>query len=140
MKDIRPALRTLLLSDATINSLVGGSRIWSVLLPQGQRSPSLVFRRITDFSDNHMNGDSGLQQTFMQIDAFATSHDGSVSLADAVHDLLSGFYGVVEYGSNSPPDFVQFQGIFQSNGRDLFDDPTQMFHMSRDYRIFYGDR
>ena len=40
--------------------------------------------------------------------------DGSVSLADAVHDLLSGFRGVVEYGSNSPPDFVKFQGIFHS--------------------------
>ncbi len=140
MKDIRPALHALLLGDPTINSFVGGSRIHPVLLPQGQREPSLVYRRINDFSDNHMRGDSGLQQTFMQIDSFAMTHSQAVDLADAVHDRLSGFYGIIEYGSGSPQESFQFQGIFQSNGRDLFDEEAELYHMSRDYRMFYAER
>ena len=136
MKDIRGVLRTLLLSDATINNLVGGTRIYWVSLQQGQKSPSIVCRRIFDVSDNHMQGDSGLHNALIQIESLATTHDGSVNLADAAHDLLSGFRGVVEY--NSMP--VDIQGIFHSGGRDLFDEPTQLYDMQRDYRVFFGDR
>ena len=139
MKDIRIAFRALVLSDPTVNSLCGG-RMFTVNLPEGERSPSLVYFRITDFSDYHMQGDSGLQRIFMQLDSWATKHDASVNLADAAHDAISGFRGRAVFSGNSPADFVDIRGIFQTNGRDLFDDTVQMFRMSRDYQIAYAER
>lgn len=141
MKDIRLAIRTLLLADPAVNSLVGGKRIYPVQLLEGVRDPSIVFGRITDISDYHMLGDSGLQQTFMQINAFANKHDLSVNLADATHDAISGFRGTVIYDAgSSPPGFIEVQGIFHIGGRDLHDDTVQLFNMSRDYQIAFADR
>lgn len=139
MKDIRLAFRSLLLADPTVNALCGG-RCFPVNLPQDQRSPSLVYLRITDFSDYHMLGDSGLQHVFMQVDSWADKHDSSVNLADAAHDAISGFRGRAIYGSNSPQDFIDVRGIFQTNGRDLYDNTVQLFRMSRDYQIAYAER
>jgi hypothetical protein len=135
MKDIRIAFRTLLLADATVNGLCAG-RVYPVELPQNMRSPSLVYFRIFDVSDYHMLGDSGLQRISMQLSSWADKHDLSVNLADAAHDALSGFKGRVVYAG----DFIDVRGIFQSNGRDLFDDVTQMYHMSRDYTVSYAER
>ena len=140
MKDIRLAFRALLLADPTVNSLVGGTRVYPVRPPQTQRAPSLVYLRIIDFSDYNMLGNSGLQRTSMQLDAWADTHDASVQLADAAHDAISGFRGRAVYGSNSPQDYVDIRGIFQNIGRDLTDDLTQMFRMSRDYTIAYAER
>jgi hypothetical protein len=136
MKDIRLAFRQILLDDPTVASLSGG-RIYPVNLPQGVRAPSLVYFRITDFSDYHMLGDSGLQRVFMQLDTWADKHDATVNLADAAHDALSGVSGRIGLGGNSPTDFVDVRGIFQSNGRDLYDTTTQLFRMSRDYQVAY---
>ena len=133
MKDIRLAFRTLVLSDPIVNSLCGG-RMYTVQLEQNQRSPSLVYLRVFGFSDYHMLGDSGLRRVSMQLDAWATKHDASVSLADAAYDAISGFRGRVEYSS----DYIDIRGSFESNERDLFDDVTQMYRMSRDYTIFYA--
>jgi hypothetical protein len=135
MKDIRIAFRTLVLSSPTVNSLCGG-RMFTVNLPEGQRAPSLVYFRITDFSDYHMAGDSGLQRIFMQVDSWADKHDASVALADAAHDAVTGFRGRVDYGT----DAIDIRGIFQTNGRDLYDNVVQLFRMSRDYQIAYAER
>ena len=133
MKDIRLAFRALLLSDATVNGLCAG-RCYPVNLPQNMRAPSLVYLRVFDFSDYHMLGDSGLQRVSMQLDSWADKHDGAVQLADAAADVLTGFAGRVTYDAT----FIDIRGIFQSNGRDLSDDVTQMFRMSRDFTIRYA--
>jgi uncharacterized protein DUF3168 len=133
MKDIRLALRALLLADPTVNTLCAG-RIYPVRLPQNMRAPSLVYVRVFDFSDYHMQGDSGLQRVSMQLDSWAGEPDDSVELADAAADALTGFRGRVVFDSS----FIDVRGIFQSNGRDLADDVTQLFRMSRDFTIRYA--
>jgi hypothetical protein len=135
LKDIRIAFRALLLADPTVNALCAG-RCYPVELPENVRSPALVYFRVSDFSDYHMLGDSGLQRISMQLDSWAENQDASVSLADAAHDVLTGFRGRVNYTSG----FVDIRGVFQTNGRDLSDHVTQMFNMSRDYQVFYADR
>ena len=138
MKDIRLAFRQLLISNAAVNNICSG-RVYPVQLPQGTRAPSLVYFRITDFSNYHYLGETGLQRIYMQLDSWGDKHDSSVSLADAAHDCLSGFAGRQIYSPNGPTDFIDIRGIFQQNGRDLFDDITQMFRMSRDYLIAYAE-
>jgi Protein of unknown function (DUF3168) len=137
MKDIRLAFRQLLISNTAVNAICQG-RIYPVKLPQGVRAPSLVYFRITDFSNYHYLGDAGLQRIYMQLDSWGEHADAAVSLADAAHDCLSGFTGRQTYIPNGANDFVDIRAIFHHNGRDLADDVTQMFRMSRDYLLAYA--
>lgn len=140
MKDIRPALRSLLLSDATVFSLVGGLRIYPLRMPQGVRASSIVYNRVNENSDYAMDGDTGLETAWMQIDSWATSQDASVELANAAWDILTGFRGQVDFGAASPQDFVIIHGIFQFNGREDYDSDAELYRMSREYSIWYAGR
>jgi hypothetical protein len=136
MKDIRPALRLFLLDDVTVSGLVGGTRIFPIRMPQGEKNTSLVYNRITEASDYHMLGSSNLEQTRMQMDSWATRPDAASELANAVHDRLSGHAGIVTVGG-TPQVSVEFQGAFLVSGREDYDDTAELFRMSRDYLIWY---
>lgn len=130
MKDIRPALRTFLLDDPTINALVGGMRVHHLRLPQDQVDPSVVYLKVSETGDYHLAGDSGLSQMRMQIDAWAQSVDTAVQLANAVYDRLSGERGMLTD--------VDVRGTFLLSGRDDYDEVNRLYRISRDYNIWYG--
>ena len=134
MKDIRPALRQYLLDDPTVSGLVGGVRIHNTRLPQDQVSPSIVYVKVSETGDYHMQGDSGLGQVRMQVDAWAQNADAATELANAVYDRLSGARDTVTVGS----DFVNIRGSFLANGRDDYDAVAKLYRVSRDYIIWYG--
>jgi len=129
MKDIRPALRTYLLADPTINGLVGGYRIHHLRLPQDQVDPSVVYTKISEFGDYNQKGDSNISQMRMQIDAWAQNSDAATELANAVFDRLS--------GANTIMDTVRLFGSFVDSGRDDYDDVTFLYRSSRDYLLWY---
>lgn len=130
MKDIRPALRDYLLADPTVSGLVGGYRIHHARLPQDQVEPSVVYTKVSETGDYHLQGDSGLGQLRMQIDSWAQDSDSATVLANAVYDRLTGAKDVV--------DSVNIKGVFLANGRDDYDSLTQLFRISRDFIIWYG--
>lgn len=134
MKDIRPALRTFLLSDATVNSLVGGERIHHIRLPQDQLEPSVVYNKVSELAQYNMEGDSGMLQTRMQFDAWAQTASQATELANAVYDKLTGAKGAMP-GNN---ETVNVRGIFSFNGRDDFDEIAKLYRVSRDYMVWYG--
>ena len=138
MKDIRGALRAILAADPTVNALCAG-RIYPVQLAQGVRSPSVVYHRVTGLFDYVMNGPSGLVQSLMQIDSVAPGPDAATSLGNAVHDALTGFRGLVTFGSNSPQTSITIHGIFNTTERDSFDAVTEMNALQRDYQIWYWE-
>jgi hypothetical protein len=134
VKDIRSALRTFLLADPTVSSLVGGQRIYPIRLEQDQTEPSVVYIKVSETGDYHMQGDSGLGQVRMQIDAWAERTDVASELANAVYDRLSGASDIVSVGS----DFVNIKGSFLANGRDDYDNIAKLYRVSRDFIIWYG--
>lgn len=134
MKDIRPALRAFLLSDPTINGLVGGFRVHHLRLPQGQLDPSIVYLKVSEIGDYHMASDSGLSNARMQIDAWAQSSDAATQLANAVYDRMSGARGPLDYDSTS----LDMRGAFLIGGRDDYDGTSQLYRVSRDFNIWYG--
>lgn len=140
MKDIRPALRALLLGDATVSSLVGGVRIHNIRMPQGQKTASIVYNRISENGDYHMAGPSGLAHARFQIDSWALTADAAVALGNAVYDRLSGFRGPITWGSNSPVDQIEINGIFLDQGREDFDEVSELYRLSRDYIVWYAER
>jgi hypothetical protein len=133
VKDVRPALRAFLLDDPTVNGMVGGVRIHHSRLPQNQIEPSVVFNRVSETADYHMQGDSGLFQTRMQIDSMAQSADSANSLAGAVYDHLTGHQGTVTFDS----DEMRVHAIFMANTRENYDDVSRMYRVSRDFLIWY---
>ena len=130
MKDVRPAVCSILKSNPTVFSMVGnGKRIYPVQAPQGEVDPTIVYHRITEGADYHMAGFSGLLATRMQIDFWAQRPDLAEQLALAAEDTMSGF--------KVPQDGVDIQGIFVVNGREDYDGTVSLFRRSHDYEIWY---
>lgn len=140
MKDIRPALRAFLLADGDVSSAVGASRIYPGTLPQGVTLPSIVQNLITEGSDYHMQGDSGLMQARIQVDSWALTQDLAVSLAALVYDRLSGHRGTIAFGSNSPQETIVVQGVFHDQGRDDYDATAKLHSRRRDFLFWYAAR
>jgi HK97 gp10 family phage protein len=95
LADIRPALRAFLLADPIVSIAVGGERIYPTVLPQGIKSPSLVYNVISEVTDHTTEGASGLVMVRMQVDAYAAMHAGEpvVSSAQARVAKLTGKLG-----------------------------------------------
>jgi hypothetical protein len=140
LADIRPALRAYLLADATISAAVGGTRIYPTVMPQGVKATSAVYNVISEISDHHTQGPSGLVMVRMQVDAYALTTDAADALARAVKERIDGFAGVWTYGASSPPDAVEVQGIFADTARTGYQSDAQLYRSSRDYLIHFAER
>jgi hypothetical protein len=138
--DVRPALRSFLLNDATVSAAVGGERIFPVVLPQGERGASIVYNRVSAVGDHHMQGASGLAMVRMQIDAWAELQDDADVLARAVKDVLDGYQGPMGDEGSPPGPAVAVQGAFFDNQRDEFQSDIQMYRASADYLIWFEER
>lgn len=139
MIDIRAALFEHLSGDPIIAALAA-TRIYPGVLPQGITDPSVVQNLISEQTDYHTQGASGLAAARIQMDAWAQTPDLAVALANAVKDRLSGFRGVVSFGSNSPQSEAEIKGIFAESGSDEFDVPSKMHRRRRDYIVWYYER
>jgi uncharacterized protein DUF3168 len=132
LTDLRAGLYTFLLTNSDIAVMVGGERIYPVVLKQGIREPSIVYNRISGQGDHHMQGPSGLSRPRYQIDAYAVTPDEANALADLVKFHLDGFQGLM--GS------VSVQGVFFDTERDDYQADVDLFRMSRDYLFWFEER
>lgn len=142
MKDLRPAVRSYLLGDAGIAAAVtaaGVARIFPTVLPQGITLPSIVQNQITETTDYNIRGPSTLGNVRIQIDCWSDTLDGSVVLGDLVNTRLSGFFGSISWGSNSPPQSVLINGIFAETARDGYDSRAFLYSRRRDFVVWYND-
>lgn len=142
MKDVRKALRAILLGDGVINAAItDGSvkRIYPGILPQGITDQSIVYTLVTEESDYHMQGSSHLMQDRIQVDCWAQTPDAAVALANLVKDELSGFSGTVSFGADSPQASVVVHAVFHDQGRDDYDATAKLHVRRRDYLFWYYD-
>jgi uncharacterized protein DUF3168 len=141
--DVRPALRAYLLGDATISTAVGGTRVHPTVLPQGTNGPAvpaIVYNVISEVTDHHTQGASGLVMVRMQVDAYAATPNEADALARAIKDRIGGVSGLWSYGSSSPPDGVTIQGVFCETARTGYEADAKLFRSSRDYLIWLEER
>jgi hypothetical protein len=121
-------LRALMLADPKLAALVSGRVDWGER-PQADAVPSVVLTAISPGEVYHMRGRSNWCGARVQIDIFAADYGGGNATAEAVRDLLSGYFGGI------------FQGVFLLASRDLrsagADDPDRLFGVSQDYQINY---
>lgn len=141
VKNLQPALRTFLLSDGAISTAVNSSRIYPIKIAQGVKDPSVIYNIVSEQTDQHMQGASGLVSVRYQIDAWALTNDLAQNLANLVKNKIDGFGpGHWTYGTSSPKDFISVRGVFSQNARTNYDDVLLMTGLSRDYIISYWER
>jgi hypothetical protein len=141
--DLRPALRAYLLGDATISTDVGGTRIHPTVLPQGTNGPAvpaIVYNVISEITDHHTQGASGLVMVRMQVDAYAATPAEADELARAIKTRIDGQAGVWPYGTASPQDSVTVQGVFSENARTGYEPDSKLFRSGRDFLIWFEER
>jgi len=137
--DVRVGLRAYLLDDAAIAAIVG-TRIYPIVLPQGQVQTSIVYTRVSGIGDNHMEGPSGLSRPRFQVDCWSQSIDTASQLANLVKERIDGFRGTWFWGEDSPAEAIVVQGVFFQNEREDFDDATRLYRVSRDYFVWQAER
>jgi len=130
--DLRPELRLFLLESSDIFTAVGGARIFPHILPQGERRASLVYNLISEITDHHMQGASGLVTARYQLDAWAGLADDADALARLVKNRIDGYRG--------PMGAVQVQGVFADTAFTRYESNPNLYGVSRDFLIWYGER
>jgi len=140
MIDIRAGLRSRLLDNAGLSALVGGSRVYSIRLPQNIVAPSIVFASSSGQGDHVMSGPSGLSRPRVQIDCWSQSPDIAARLSRYVKTQLDGFSGAVSALDETGTEAVAIvDGILFESEREDYDGESALFRSSLDFFVWYSD-
>lgn len=139
LADLRMGIRALILGDGVIAGRVG-TRVYPLVLPQGEKRESIVYSRISGLGDHHMQGPSGLSRPRIQIDCWAQNPDAADELGRLVKERLDGFQGSILWGENSPQEAIVIQGIFFESEREGYDDASWLYRSSKDYFVWFAER
>lgn len=110
MAGMEEALISKLLTDAGVAALVG-ARVYPVSRPQASPLPAIVLTTISSIPVYTDDGESGLEQSRVQIDCIGQSYADAKLTSRAVKASLSAFVGSV--------DGKEFQNILIDGERDF---------------------
>ena len=84
-------LVTYINADTEVAALIG-TRIYPLLMPQLATYPAVVYSVISEQHNNHLAGNigGGLVQAFYQLDTYSTTYLQTLSIAEALRNLLDG--------------------------------------------------
>jgi hypothetical protein len=133
---IEKGLRDLLCNDDTVGPMVGGclspfspgQRVRPILLPEGSNYPAIVYLVTATSPLTSMDGVNALQMKRFQIDCYGANAVAAKSLAQAVHNLLDGFRGVLSEGT-------LVQSCLPNQDVDTFDFDPQVFRIMCDFNV-----
>lgn len=114
-------LRTLR-EDAGLSVLVG-SKVFALVIPQGTKLPCITFQRIGGMPANTLSGHSGLEEIDLQIDVWARDYDEAKAIAKAVRAAMS-------------PSGPQFCAHLIED-QDLYEDGTNYFRVSMEFKVWF---
>lgn len=87
-------LRTLILSASAVTALVGQRVTWGAR-PQAVTQPDIVLVNVSQTTDYHLGGESGLDSSLVQMDIRSSaSMANAMAIRDTVRAVLSGYKGV----------------------------------------------
>ena len=97
MSSFISALRSYLLTDETISSLVGGERIYCGSAPKDAISPYVIVQKIYGSERYGLSSLDGQDEDSRQIDVWATDYEACDALRLAIRARINGKFGV-EFG------------------------------------------
>lgn len=93
------ALRTYLISKAAVTAIVGAgdaARIYPDVLPQGATLPAIAYEVISQDSEEHLEGISGLAHSRVRVECYAATRMAADALAELVRLApLQGYRGLM---------------------------------------------
>lgn len=128
---IAAGLRTFLLADSTIASLIGSgsaARLYPVKLPQGPTMPAITYQTISGQRVHSADGASGLSGPRIQIDCWGSTYAQADALFEAVRKRLDGYRG--------PAGSKDIQGAFFDTERDFYEADAELYRKSADFIIW----
>jgi hypothetical protein len=138
----------LLTNDPTIVSLVGTieSRstedpgIFPVESPEETSVPYIVYQQIWGKPVTSMDGNNRLQRAGFQFSCVGGSSYTSHVVSEAVKQLFGGLYGQFGNGG-SPVSFVQMQGVWLTDERDIMEEDTHglLSNVQVDFEFNFAD-
>ena len=67
-----------------------GDRVYPIIAPEGSQLPRLTYTRVSTTPVNSLQGHAGLDQATFQIDCWARTNLGCVTLARQVREAMKG--------------------------------------------------
>lgn len=126
------ALIAILLASPAVRA-IADARIFPGMVPQGEVMPAVVVNVISGARQYADDGEVGLADVRIQIDAWALTFTDAKRLGRAVTAALSGFDGQV--------NDVEFQSVTQEDERDLQEGGSNAaeyrFRNSRDFIVWH---
>ena len=132
---MQEALHRLLREDSAVAALLTAdneTRLYWVQAPQGVSKPFATLLTVSKVPDMHTTAASGLEAARVQIDCYATTYGGSLTLARAIDAVLLGYSGTKHD--------TRFGSIFRADWREGFEydaTPEKLFRQSLDYEIWH---
>ncbi len=130
------ALRAFLLGDTDVAALVV-DRVYPLRNPQKATPPWIVLTLVSDIRDPHLRGIQAQAKARYQVDCWAQTYDGAVTLGALCARRLSGFQGTLTL-QTSPAQAVSVT-IFPENQMVIFEEDIQggLCRHSADYFVWH---
>lgn len=114
-------------------------KVYNQLAPQTNDVPFIVYSRVDSSRWRSINGPDGIAQAYIQVDVYSHGIYVTKELAIDIENTLDGYRGVVNYGTDSPQDYVKIAGISLENDVDLIEQESEpfLFRNSATYLVTY---
>lgn len=112
MADLGKGIRTYLLNQTSITDLVS-TRIYPSTFPEGVIFPAVRYTIVSQFRQQLVGGASGMVESSVQFDVYASTHISANQIAEALREVLQGFSGSM--GS----EYVW--SVQMSTGREMYE-------------------
>jgi len=126
---LKKGLKDLLIADSNIAAIVG-NRVRVGRLPQDSDFTTVVFRFVASEFATGVGGVNATQLRRVQVDCWGKTPKDADELAQAVHNLLDGYRGVLSEGTT-------VQASLPSGDVDLLDEDLKIAGIAVDFNIRY---
>ena len=133
--DIGSAVRALILQSADIQQMVG-QRVYSDQLPQGAKTPAIVYMLVTEIANDILGGPLGMEDATFQMDCYGATRAEAIKLWGYIKPHLAGFRGTV----NGVPIRTVYQDSGVSYATDLPEAGSDAYRYRcvQDFGFVYG--
>lgn len=123
------AIFSILSNTSGVSSIIS-KRIYPEVLPQNVQYPCVLFFALNSTVDNHLQGDSGLRRSRVQVESWAQTFSAAVALSAAVSTALKNYSGTVD-------SFV-IGATLQLSENPLYEPDLQVFRIIQDYHVWHN--
>jgi hypothetical protein len=129
MATVEDFIFSRLTTTAAITAVVG-TRVYRVKMPDNPVLPCITFQTVSGAVVESFDGDSGLSMPVIQVDCWGRTAKAAQDLALLVRGALLGYSGIYQDR--------RVQKVLEWNQFDLYDQETDIFHVSCSCRVWYS--